>query len=130
MLPVVRAANAWSVNLERAAGWPTLTGTAGSDQGGIDVLDANSDRAPLTQQPIDLGRAHFPHRHRFVSHIQLHAMVTDAQTYAKSEERALEKIHPTGEPKSGGMLRTVAARALGFGVHWPPAELGKPARCK
>jgi len=44
-------------------------------------LDTNSDRGSYVQYCVDLVSAGLPHDHRALSHIQLRAMATDAQTH-------------------------------------------------
>ena len=54
----------------------------------VGVLDTDRDRVPYAQRRTHLVRAHFPHGQCSVAHIQLHAMIANAQTYAKSERIA------------------------------------------
>src|SRR5438093_4017561 len=52
---------------------------------GIRVFNTNTDRVSRTKHGVELVWAHFPHDHRSISHIQLHAVAADAQTHTKSE---------------------------------------------
>ena len=61
---------------------PMIPGTPAM---GIDVLNANGNRASHPQRCIKFGLTHFPNRHRSFSNIQLHAVVANTEPHSKSE---------------------------------------------
>src|SRR5205085_5569322 len=54
----------------------------------ISVLDANRDRMSDAQHPVGLVLTHFSHDDCSIAHVQLDAMVANAQTHGKSKRIA------------------------------------------